>query len=91
VAEESIGVYDTHWAAEVASARKADVGGAVIEPVHDGGRTLWRVKVIGRIGESGESLRARLASAAGAPVTYVTYVHHAPGHRSRHQRRRRKT
>jgi len=63
ISKASIGLYPTHFRAEVASARYASVGGAMIEPVYAGGRRLWRVKVIGRIGESPESLRRRMGSA----------------------------
>ena len=63
IAKASIGVYRTHMGAEIASARYASVGGAMIEAVNEDGRRGWRVKVIGRIGESQESLRRRLVSA----------------------------
>lgn len=66
IAQESIGVYDTHMGAEIASARYASVGGAVLDAVYQGGRKQWRVQVIGRIGESPQSLHRRIAD--NAPV-----------------------
>ena len=61
IAQESIGNYDTHMGAEIASARYASVGGAVLDAVYEGGRRQWRVQVIGRIGESPQSLHRRIA------------------------------
>lgn len=63
IAKAPIGEFRTFRGAELASARYAAVGGAVIQQVRDGERRLWRVEVIGRIGESPRSLRHRLANA----------------------------
>ena len=91
IAQESIGNYDTHMGAEIASARYASVGGAVLDAVYDGGRKQWRVQVIGRIGESPQSLHRRIAD--NAPVYRVaTSARSSTGHAvARHRHRARAT
>ena len=69
IAQESVGNYNTHMRAEIASARYASVGGAVLDAVYEGGRRKWRVQVIGRIGESPQSLQRRIAD--NSPVYRV--------------------
>lgn len=90
IAQESIGNYDTHMEAEIASARYASVGGAVVDAVYEGGRRQWRVQVIGRIGESTQSLHRRIAE--NAPVyRMASSTRSSPSHAVVHHRHRTHT